>query len=54
MAATSSVQHDACARHGLRYDLKSGACLSRGCSGPLRTYRAWIESGHVFLASSAR
>jgi nitrite reductase/ring-hydroxylating ferredoxin subunit len=40
-----------CAHHGYRYDLTSGRCRSREGwrTLPLHTYRAWIESGHVFV-----
>jgi 3-phenylpropionate/trans-cinnamate dioxygenase ferredoxin subunit len=41
-----------CAHHGYRYDLTSGRCRAPGVPRALtlRTYRAWIERGHLMLS----
>ena len=43
-----------CTRHGLRYDLRSGACRSRhALAGRLRRYDVWIDEGRVMVGEAA-
>ena len=43
-----------CTGHGLRYDLRSGACRSRhALAGRLRRYDVWIDEGRVMVGEAA-
>jgi nitrite reductase/ring-hydroxylating ferredoxin subunit len=42
-----------CPRHGWRYDLATGECLTESWAR-LRTFRVWSEAGEVWLDTTPR
>ena len=50
--STSHGRHITCARHNYRYDMRTGICFnSTFRNRQLITYRAWIDHGHLYLAT---